>query len=181
MAMPVFFTRRRFAALIALVLVASCTPARDTRAQAGPDVRPLAPDYAISGQLQPQDMRRLAAQGYSLVIDNRPDGESPDQPSSAEMAKAAKRAGLDFVYLPIRPGHYTPADMKRLNTILAGHKGKTVAYCRSGTRATTLWSLAQTERGALAPDKAIAVAARAGIDLRGQRQRLQELARQARP
>ncbi len=183
MTVPVLHACRRFAVLAVLLcgfaLAAyGCSAAQGTKTDAGPDLRPLAPDYHVAAQLHPQDMARLARLGYSLVINNRPDGESPDQPGSAEMAKAAEAAGLDYVYLPVRPGHYPAQDLARLQDILARHKGKIAAYCRSGTRAATLWALAQTARGALDPDTAIARAAGAGVHLEAERERLQKLAPQ---
>ncbi|EEK09667.1 hypothetical protein STRSA0001_1019 [Streptococcus salivarius SK126] len=34
----------------------------------------------------------MAAQGFKTIINNRPDGEAPDQPTSAEIEAAAKRS-----------------------------------------------------------------------------------------
>ena len=45
----------------------------------------------------------------------------------------------------------------------AGHRGPVLAYCRSGTRSTTLWALSQA--GALPADEIISSAARAGYDM----------------
>ena len=46
----------------------------------------------ISGQIQLTDLDALKAAGIGTVINNRPDGEAPDQPSSQEVE--AKAAGI---------------------------------------------------------------------------------------
>jgi uncharacterized protein (TIGR01244 family) len=58
------------------------------------DIRQVSDDFAVAPQIALEDMGEIAAAGFRLVINNRPDGESPGQPSSAQMADAAKAAGL---------------------------------------------------------------------------------------
>ena len=178
---PVFLTPRRRMLPVMLAsgfvfLASGCTAPQETATEAGPALRPLSPDYAVSAQLHPSDMRRIARQGYNLVINNRPDGESPDQPASAAMARAASKAGLAYFYFPVRHGHYSRQELRHLDNILAGHKGKILAFCRTGIRATTLWAMAQTERGAIGPDAAVRAAKTVGVNLEGQRKRLEALA-----
>ncbi len=55
----------------------------------------LTDSVGVAGQVQPDDMAAIAQAGYKVVINNRPDGEAPDQPSSEELAAAAAAAGLD--------------------------------------------------------------------------------------
>jgi uncharacterized protein (TIGR01244 family) len=47
---------------------------------------------------------------------------------------------------------------------LEGASGPVLAYCRSGTRSTLLWALAEASKGA-DPDELAAAAARAGYDV----------------
>ena len=49
-------------------------------------------------------MARAAAEGFVLVINNRPDGEDPSQPSGATIEAAARAAGLDYLHVPVRGG-----------------------------------------------------------------------------
>ena len=53
-------------------------------------------DLSVSAQLLPEDMPAVAAAGFKMVLNNRPDGEAADQPSSNEMAVAAEAAGLAY-------------------------------------------------------------------------------------
>ena len=47
---------------------------------------------------------------------------------------------------------------------LTAHPGPVLAYCRSGTRSTLLWALAEASRG-VSPHQLSAAAAGAGYDL----------------
>ena len=60
------------------------------------DFRRVTDDFSVSPQIDLEDMAAAAAQGFTLVINNRPDGEQPGQPTSAEVEAAAKAAGLDY-------------------------------------------------------------------------------------
>lgn len=59
---------------------------------------------AVAGQIGPADVAEAAKGGYNTVVNNRPDGEAPDQPPGEAIAAAAAAAGLDYHYLPVAPG-----------------------------------------------------------------------------
>ena len=67
------------------------------------DIRKVTDDFSVAPQLQPGDMADAAAQGFVLVINNRPDDEVPGQPGNAEM-EAAARAAASISALPGWPG-----------------------------------------------------------------------------
>lgn len=131
------------------------------------DLRQLTPDLSVAPQIDPEDMARLAAEGYVAVINNRPDDEVPPSHQSAAMAEAAAAAGLQFHYLPIVPGQLTPDLAARMGQALAGIDGRTLVYCRSGTRSTTAWALDQA--GRQPADDILRAAAAAGYDLSAMR------------
>jgi len=100
--------------------------------------------FATAPQIAPEDMPAIAAQGFSTVVNNRPDGEGgPDQPSSEAMAKAAQEAGLEYHYLPVISGQITPEQVARFAAILAAASGPVLAFCRSGARSTNIWRMGQ--------------------------------------
>lgn len=116
-----------------------------------------------SSQITPEDVAVLAEKGFTTLIDNRPDEEiTPDLQSDA-MAEAAKAAGMNFVYLPVYPGQFTPDLIEETKQAFAEAEGPVFAYCRSGTRSTTVWALSQA--GELPADEIITQAAGAGYDL----------------
>ena len=68
------------------------------------DIRPVTEQFAVAPQLQPSDVAVAARLGYRTLINNRPDGEAPDQPHSAAMRAAAEAEGLAYVEIPVRGG-----------------------------------------------------------------------------
>lgn len=107
------------------------------------------------------DVPRLAAQGIRLIVNNRPDGEEPGQPSSNEIEAAARAAGLDYLHIPVA-GRFPPEQVEAMAEAL--EQGPALVFCRSGTRSTFLWALARARRGAPAA-QSVAAAAAAGYDL----------------
>ncbi len=96
----------------------------------------------VAPQLVAEDFAAAAGLGIRTVINNRPDGESPDQLPSAEAEKAAREAGLAYVHLPVLSGAIFPDHVWRLEEILASTEGPWLLYCRSGNRSCRLWALA---------------------------------------
>jgi uncharacterized protein (TIGR01244 family) len=108
-------------------------------------IRNLSGDFAVTGQLAPQDLQEVASLGFATVINNRPDGEGGvDQPSSGQLEQAAREAGLHYLHLPVVSGAITPEQVLAMQQALAAGRGRPVlAFCRSGARSTKLFELAQ--------------------------------------
>jgi len=128
------------------------------------DIKPVTPDFAVAPQLQPGDMATVAAHGFTLLINNRPDGEAPGQPSGPQMAAAAEAAGLHYVAIPVRGGP-TPDQVAAMRAAIDGAHGPVLAFCRSGTRSIFTWSLGEAQTGARTRAELIALGQAAGYDL----------------
>lgn len=126
--------------------------------------RQLAEGVLASPQITTADVAAAAAQGVALIINNRPEGESEDQTPGAVIEQAARAAGLDYVAIPITHAGFSEAQVKAMAMALDAAKGPVLAYCRSGTRSTLLWALAEASRGS-DPDALAAAAAGAGYDI----------------
>lgn len=118
---------------------------------------------SVSGQILPSDVAALRAAGFVAIINNRPDGESPDQTPSADMEKAAHAAGLAYHYIPLGREGVSPDMVEKTRSVLEGSNGPVFCYCRSGTRSTTLWALSQA--GSMDAQEIISAAAHAGYDM----------------
>lgn len=116
----------------------------------------------VAGQIAPAEMEALKARGLRAIVNNRPDGEEPGQPTSAEIEAAAKAAGLAYAFIPIAGGF--SADQVEAMTAVIEPPGVTLAFCRSGTRSTLLWALARAQLGD-DPQELEAKAAATGYDL----------------
>lgn len=126
-------------------------------------LRQLDASTFVSGQIAPDDIPALAAEGVTIIVNNRPDGEEAGQPRGAEIEAAARAAGLDYRFIPVESG-LSPDQMEAMAEALDGAAGKLLAFCRSGTRSAWLWALARSRLG-IDADDLIAGAAAAGYDL----------------
>lgn len=127
------------------------------------DFRRVTDAISVSPQIAPQDVATAAAQGFKLVINNRPDDEQAGQPSSAQIEAAARAAGLDYVHIPFagRPG---PGEVAAVHEAVQSAKGPVLLFCRSGTRSITAWSMGEAQAGR-DRDELIGLGAEAGYDL----------------
>ena len=130
------------------------------------DFRKVTDHYSVAPQIELSDVAKAKAQGFVLVINNRPDGEAPDQPTSDQMAAAAKAAGVAYVHIPVRGGP-SAEQVEIQHRLVAEAQGPVLAFCRSGTRSIVTWSLGQAMAGARPRDELIALGAEAGYDLSG--------------
>lgn len=130
------------------------------------DIRRVSEDFAVAPQVAPEDMAAIAAQGFVLVINNRPDGEAPGQPTSAEMERAATDAGLAYLHIPVVGGPQR-AQVEAVHEAVANAQGPVFAFCRSGTRSIVTWSIGQAMHGDRPRDDLVRMGEAAGYDLSG--------------
>lgn len=135
--------------------------------------------FAVAPQIKVEDVAALKTQGYRAIISNRPDGEAADQPPFAAIAEAANAAGLKAVHVPVISGKITDADVATFEAAMAELPGPVLAYCGSGTRATTLWALSQA--GKTSTDAIMAQAQEAGYDMTPHRGRIEQRQQSATP
>ena len=120
---------------------------------------------SVAPQLDPAQLADAAAQGFTAVVNNRPDGEASDQPSDEAMRAAAAAAGLRYASIPIDQSGFDMTQIDAMVDVLEAG-GRVLAFCRSGTRSTNLWALAEAKRGG-DPDAIVAAAARGRYDVSG--------------
>jgi uncharacterized protein (TIGR01244 family) len=118
---------------------------------------------SISPQPQIGDFAELKQQGFTMVINNRPDGEDPAQPGSAAEEAAARNAGLAYVHIPVRSTDMTDADARRFGEAIDQAPGPVVAHCRSGARSFYLWLLGGALK-AKGDAELLALAEKIGVD-----------------
>ena len=138
------------------------------------DLRRVTDSFSVAPQIAPEDLVALKAQGFALVINNRPDGEEPGQPAGEAIEAAAREAGLAYRAIPVAGGFSQP-QVAAMAEALDSADGPVFAFCRSGTRSTLLWSLAQASQGG-DPEEIAAAAAGAGYDIAPVRAAVERLA-----
>jgi uncharacterized protein (TIGR01244 family) len=139
------------------------------------DFRRVTEQFWASPQIGLAEVAEAQRRGFSMIVNNRPEGESADQTGGIEIERAAQAAGLGYCSIPVSPAGFSEAQVDELATALAAAQGPVLAYCRSGTRSTLLWSLAQAKLGR-DPDEIAADAAGAGYDVAPIRSSLEMLA-----
>lgn len=139
------------------------------------DIRPLTDRYAVSPQIDPEDLPAIAAAGFTTLINNRPCAEIPPSHQKDAIAAAAEAVGMEYVVLPIVHSALGPDLAKAQADACRDASGPVLAYCASGTRCTIVWAMAQamgetmgqavSETGAPDTDVIVNVAAAQGYDL----------------
>jgi uncharacterized protein (TIGR01244 family) len=101
--------------------------------------RKLTDTFFAAPQISLSDVADAKAAGISLIINNRPEDESADQTSGAEIAAAAQA--------PVTHAGFAEWQVTAMADAIENANGKILAYCRSGTRSTLLWALARAAKG----------------------------------
>lgn len=124
--------------------------------------RPVTADFAVSPQIGLDDVTAAKAQGFELIINNRPDGEAPGQPLGADLEAAARANGMDYLHVPVF-GRPTAEQARAVAE--AAHGRRALAFCRSGTRSIMTWAIGEAASGRATLEEVTRAAAGAGYDL----------------
>lgn len=138
-------------------------------------IRRIDDRISVSPQITADDVATLKHQGFTTIVNNRPDGEEAGQPDGDTIAEAAAAAGLAYHAIPITHAGFSHPQLDAMASVLAETDGPILAYCRSGTRSCNLWALASAKRGG-DPAQLVSAGNGAGYDLSGIRPTLDALA-----
>ena len=109
------------------------------------EFRPVTEDYAVSGQIAPDDVAAVSQAGFRSIGCLRPDVEQPGLPAAASVAAAAAAQGLPFRHIPIWNGQPVPEEsLQAMRDALEQLPKPIFAYCRSGARSTNLLMMVQS-------------------------------------
>ena len=103
----------------------------------------LAPQVWASGPLFETDLTLLSRQNVCSILYIRPDGESPGQPSAADLAKAAEEFGIALVYFPVESRKIDGEAATKLMNVSDALKRPLLVCGRSGGHATSVWESAE--------------------------------------
>ena len=103
----------------------------------------LSANYVVAPQIRPEDLTEIKADGFGIVISNRPDGEAEGQPSAAEIRQACENANLEFYHFPMNGPSVAPEHVAELRELLNGDQ-KIFAFCRTGNRSSIFFQQANT-------------------------------------
>lgn len=126
--------------------------------------RKIDDSISVAAQIGIDDVQAAADQGFTTIVNNRPEQEEPGQPSGDTIREAARAAGLGYVAIPITHGGFSANQVEAMRDALGRSEGPVLAYCRSGTRSTYIWALARGAEGD-DPVELASKAAKAGYDI----------------
>jgi sulfide:quinone oxidoreductase len=129
------------------------------------EIKTITKTLSVTAQIAPSDLEALKQAGFCSVMCNRPDGEGGDQPSFAEISAAAEAVGMQAAYVPVVSGAVSDEDVAAFDAAMQSLPKPVLAFCRTGTRSATLWSLSEGGRRPLA--EILSTAKAAGYDMSG--------------
>lgn len=119
---------------------------------------------SVAPQISVADVAQARDAGFVCIVNNRPDGEAPDEPQGADIAAACAEAGLAYYAIPVGHGGFSGGQDDAFFDVLHDAGGPVLAYCRSGTRSCYLWALTAFQNGG-DPATIVAKAHAAGYDV----------------
>lgn len=126
----------------------------------------------VSPQLTLVDLELAENAGIRSIINNRPDAEATTQTSSKRLQQEAQKRGMEYRHIPVTPGNITDDNVKEFRKALDDLPEPLLAFCGTGTRATTLWALSRAPQ--VDTDLLIETAGKAGYDISNLRPTLLE-------
>ena len=99
----------------------------------------LSENCAVSSQIQPADVAAIAAEGFTTIVCNRPDGEDFGQSTAGDVAAACEAQGVTFKLIPIDRNGLTMDMVEDFRSAIDASEGPVLAYCRSGQRSSVIW------------------------------------------
>ena len=130
-------------------------------------------ELTVSDQITIEDLKEIQAQGYKTIFCNRPDQESEGQLDFSVIEKEAQNLGIKTIHQPVIGGQISDNDIAQFDAYLKAAQKPVFAYCRTGTRCSTLWALSHAKT--LPIDEILSKAQIAGYDLSPLRDRLNSL------
>uniref|UniRef100_A0A9E7ZXY0 Bifunctional sulfur transferase/dioxygenase Blh n=1 Tax=Bosea sp. NBC_00436 TaxID=2969620 RepID=A0A9E7ZXY0_9HYPH len=121
----------------------------------------------VAGQPGLPAFRDIAAKGNATLLNLRPDGEEPGQPGNAAERAAAAAAGMAYGFVPVTGPTLSRADIEAFRDVMQRSAGPVYAHCKGGTRALTLYVLAEVLDGRMKAGEVEAFGREHGFDLSG--------------
>ncbi|EHK52517.1 TIGR01244 family sulfur transferase [Allomesorhizobium alhagi] len=121
----------------------------------------------VGPQLTAHDISRAKSQGFAAIMNNRPDGEEPGQPSAAENRSVAEGELLAYTHIPVTAGEISEGQVRAFQQALSRAAGPVLAHCKTGTRSAVLHAIGEVLDGRMEKNEVIPFGQSVGLDLSG--------------
>lgn len=117
-----------------------------------------------TGQPTRDELARLTQEGFKTVVNLRTAGEQ-NQPLSPEAeGEVARKAGLDYLHIPVASTDPRPEQVDQFREKLAGLPRPVLVHCASGKRSGAFAVLQLADQEGLSGEEALARARSLGFD-----------------
>lgn len=117
-----------------------------------------------TGQPTREELGRLAQEGFKAVVNLRTVGEQ-NQPLSPEAeGEVARKAGLDYLHIPVASTDLRPEQVDQFREKLSGLPGPVLVHCASGKRSGAFAMVQLAIEEGLSGEDALARARTLGFD-----------------
>lgn len=119
---------------------------------------------SVSSQPSVEDIRSLHENGFTTLINNRPDGEESGQPGTEAEGQEAKHCDLAYAFIPVTAATITEADVRAFQRALDESEGPVFAHCKTGTRSLILYLIGEVLDGRMSADEVVEFGRSRGFD-----------------
>jgi uncharacterized protein (TIGR01244 family) len=127
-----------------------------------PNAMTPSPELLCGGQPSDAQIAAAAADGFTTLINLRPDNEMAA--CGIDERALAEAHGLTYVCIPIgSPADLSTGNAKKLWDAVQAAPGKSLIHCASGNRVGALWALANRHAGSASAADALAAGRAAGL------------------
>ena len=117
-----------------------------------------------TGQPTRDELDRLAQEGFKTVVNLRTAGEQ-NQPLSPEAeGEVARKAGLDYLHIPVASTDPRPEQVDQFSKKLSELPGPVLVHCASGKRSGAFAILQLANQEGLSGEEALVKARQLGFD-----------------
>jgi uncharacterized protein (TIGR01244 family) len=100
-------------------------------------------EVSITGQITPDQVPTIVENGFKTIINNRPDGEEAGQPTSADIAAAAEKAGIVYKEISFVGNELNQTHVEAFADFFNQAAQPILVFCRTGARSTGIYEAAK--------------------------------------
>ena len=104
----------------------------------------LTSNVSVSGQMTADKFSELLKDGFKSVIVNRPDQETGNLTSAAELRNIAEKSNVSLIYQPVISGQISNQDAIEFAKYYNSLPKPILLVCKSGNRSTVLFNKAKS-------------------------------------
>jgi uncharacterized protein (TIGR01244 family) len=102
-----------------------------------------------------------------MIINNRPGGEEPGQPSASDSRSVAEGQELAYAHIPVTAGQISERQVRAFQEALSEAEGPVLAHCKTGTRSAMLYAIGEVLDGRMGKNEVVPFGQSVGLDLSG--------------